>query len=103
MPKSETRVAVSKFLRSQKLLDMNMTLNDLAERIGDDIDPLAGYTFAWDKYVYDVNLVGQFRDAELSPSLNSPLKKALLTGFHSTAKHNATKAVSPSSETMRTI
>ena len=33
---------------------------------------------------------------------NSPLKKALLTGFHSTAKHNATKAVS-SSETMRTI
>ena len=37
------------------------------------------------------------------PVLNSPLKKALLTGFHSTAKHNATKAVSPSSETMRTI
>ena len=36
-------------------------------------------------------------------TLNSPLKKALLTGFHSTAKHNATKAVSPSSETMRTI
>ena len=41
---------------------------------------------------------------EMQPSgLNSPLKKALLTGFHSTAKHNATKAVSPSSETMRTI
>ena len=36
-------------------------------------------------------------------TLISPLKKALLTGFHSTAKHNATKAVSPSSETMRTI
>ena len=36
-------------------------------------------------------------------SVSSPLKKALLTGFHSTAKHNATKAVSPSSETMRTI
>ena len=36
-------------------------------------------------------------------ALISPLKKALLTGFHSTAKHNATKAVSPSSETMRTI
>ena len=36
-------------------------------------------------------------------TLSSPLKKALLTGFHSTAKHNATKAVSPSSETMRTI
>ena len=39
----------------------------------------------------------------LAESLSSPLKKALLTGFHSTAKHNATKAVSPSSETMRTI
>ena len=34
---------------------------------------------------------------------SSPLKKALLTGFHSTAKHIAAKAVSPSSETMRTI
>ena len=39
----------------------------------------------------------------LRAALSSPLKKALLTGFHSTAKHNATKAVSPSSETMRTI
>ena len=40
----------------------------------------------------------------MNPSmLSSPLKKALLTGFHSTAKHNATKVVSPSSETMRTI
>ncbi len=42
-------------------------------------------------------------DAETLAELNSPLKKALLTGFHSTAKYNATKAVSPSSETMRTI
>ena len=36
-------------------------------------------------------------------SLNSPLKKASLTGFHATAKHIAAKAVSPSSETIRTI
>ena len=43
------------------------------------------------------------RTIKLYPTFNSPLKKALLTGFHSTAKHNATKAVSPSSETMRTI
>ena len=34
---------------------------------------------------------------------SSPLKKASLTGFHATAKHIAAKAVSPSSETMRTI
>ena len=36
-------------------------------------------------------------------SHTSPLKKASLTGFHATAKHIAAKAVSPSSETMRTI
>ena len=34
--------------------------------------------------------------------LNSPLKKASLTGFHPTMKHNAAKAVSPSCETMTT-
>jgi len=34
---------------------------------------------------------------------NSPLKKAPLTGFHAMAKHTAAKAVSPFSETMRTI
>ena len=39
----------------------------------------------------------------LGTHLNSPLKKASLTGFHATAKHIAAKAVSPSSETMRTI
>ncbi len=33
----------------------------------------------------------------------SPLKKAPLAGFHSTAKHIAAKAVLPSFETMRTI
>ena len=37
------------------------------------------------------------------PYVNSPLKKAPLTGFHPTAKHTAAKAISPSSETMRTI
>ena len=41
--------------------------------------------------------------ADLGHSLNSPLKKASLTGFHATAKHIVAKAVSPSSETMRTI
>ena len=48
-------------------------------------------------------LVAKKRDWQGVYRLTSPLKKALLTGFHSTAKHNATKAVSPSSETMRTI
>ena len=50
------------------------------------------------------SLTAPFRRSSILPiRLSSPLKKALLTGFHSTAKHNATKAVSPSSETMRTI
>ncbi len=35
-------------------------------------------------------------------AFNSPLKKASLTGFHPTAKHNAAKAVSPSCGTMGT-
>ena len=39
----------------------------------------------------------------LIAALTSPLKKASLTGFHATAKHIVAKAVSPSSETMRTI
>ena len=43
------------------------------------------------------------RSTEPKVPLNSPLKKASLTGFHATAKHIAAKAVSPSSETMRTI
>ena len=44
------------------------------------------------------SIFGQYGD-----DVNSPLKKASLTGFHATAKHIAAKAVSPSSETMRTI
>ena len=39
----------------------------------------------------------------VAKTLNSPLKKASLTGFHRTAKHKAAKVVSRSSETMRTI
>jgi len=57
MPKTNrdaARMAVEKFIKSQKLLDMDMTLNDLSRKIGNDVDPLAGYTFAWDKYVYDI-------------------------------------------------
>ena len=53
--------------------------------------------------VQETRKIAERNDHLLDIGLNSPLKKALLTGFHSTAKHNATKAVSPSSETMRTI
>ena len=54
------------------------------------------------QFLYET-AVGEVKFLRLLRCANSPLKKALLTGFHSTAKHNATKAVSPSSETMRTI
>lgn len=64
--KDTARTAVEKFINAQKLLDMNLTLNDLARKIGNDIDPLAGYTFAWDKYVYDVALVDPDRVADMS-------------------------------------
>ena len=50
-------------------------------------------------------LTNTYTDRAISGAspLSSPLKKASLTGFHTTAKHIAAKAVSPSSETMRTI
>ena len=46
-----------KLMEHQTILDMNMTLADLADRIGREVDAVAGYVFAWDKYVYDVGLV----------------------------------------------
>jgi spermidine/putrescine transport system substrate-binding protein len=54
------------------------------------------------KYSGKVALLGDGQTV-LGHALNSPLKKSSLTGFHATAKHIATKAVTPSSETMRTI
>ena len=47
--------------------------------------------------------VARLKGLKGRPKLSSPLKKAPLTGFHPTAKHTAAKAISPSSETMRTI
>ncbi len=47
---------VRKFVEQQKVLDMNMTLADLADRVGREVDAVAGYTFVWDKYIYDVGL-----------------------------------------------
>ena len=80
---------------------------DIARRvtIGDIWDSLDGFERKFNRIVlFDVlEHFSYFEGRRLLARLSSPLKKALLTGFHSTAKHNATKAVSPSSETMRTI
>lgn len=73
-PKDTARTAVESFVKSQKLLDMNLTLNDLSRKIGNDIDPLAGYTFAWDKYVYDIALV----DAEQVVDMSSATRSLVL-------------------------
>ena len=64
------RIAVEKFIKSQKLLDMDITLNDLSRKLGNDVDPLAGYTFAWDKYVYDIAELAS-EGAELPASLRA--------------------------------
>jgi len=85
MPKANrdaARVAVEKFIKKQKLLDMDMTLNDLSRKIGNDVDPLAGYTFAWDKYVYDIADVA-IEAAELPASLRGSVleRRAKVTGL----------------------
>lgn len=48
--------SVQRFVSEQKVLDMNLTLGDLADRIGSEMDAVAGYVFVWDKYIYDVGL-----------------------------------------------
>ncbi len=45
---------VAGFVSKQQMLDVNQTLAQLSERIGDRGGDVAGYVFAWDKYVYDV-------------------------------------------------
>ena len=70
------------------------TMNDMADLVGE----ARGKVF-FDKFREQIATFA----ARETTLLNSPLKKASLTGFHATAKHIAAKAVSPSSETMRTI
>ena len=59
-------------------------------------DPLSHATRKW-------RICASYPHLKDSYWRSSPLKKASLTGFHAMAKHIAAKAVSPSSETMRTI
>ena len=54
MTDKKTRSSIDRFVKAQTLLDTNMTLGELSKRLGSDIGELAGYTFAWDKYVYDI-------------------------------------------------
>src|SRR5262245_19330269 len=42
---------IQSFLAKQNVLDMRLTLGQLRDQLG-GAEELAGYTFAWDKYVY---------------------------------------------------
>ena len=74
-----------------------------ADEVVAEIEAAGGKAEANYESVADYAAAGRMVQKVVDDHGNSPLKKALLTGFLSTAKHNATKAVSPSSETMRTI
>lgn len=58
-----TRDALGKFMKQQKLIDMNTKLGDLMEMtISTGIDEVAGYVAAWDKYVLVVASELQIRE-----------------------------------------
>lgn len=65
MPESEqhklSKSAIRELLGNQRLLDTSLTLGELMERSQglSGRDELAGYTFAWDKYVFDVAVTGE--------------------------------------------
>lgn len=65
MPDAEqyklSKSAIRELLGEQRLLDTEMTLGELMERSQrlSGADEVAGYTFIWDKYVYDVALAGE--------------------------------------------
>ena len=81
-------------------VDQVYPATSLTDKIG---NPPIGYGICFNKQYSADELIRECAGLLPENALNSPLKKASLTGFHATAKHIAAKAVSPSSETMRTI
>jgi hypothetical protein len=89
-----------KGVRVERLQQVQFLIANTGERaIKEPIKPLSLHIDG-EIEVMDANLLYAHPDGR---KVNSPLKKAPLTGFQPTAKHNVAKAVSPSSETMRTI
>jgi len=85
------RIALKSLAR--RFLDLNDEIADLDIMIQAIVDELAPELVAR-------NSIGYASAAQL---LNSPLKKALMAGFHPLANHNVLKTASPSFETMTTI
>ena len=71
MQKEKEFAVVKSFVEEQKILDTSMTLAELSRKLGDRGGEVAGYTFAWEKYVYDVASVGEDKINELNPSVRS--------------------------------
>ena len=58
MQKNKELSVVKSFVDEQSILDTTMTLAELSRKLGDRGSEVAGYTFAWEKYVYDVASFG---------------------------------------------
>ena len=100
---------ISSFLGNMFLLPLDLRFREFTShheaRYFRYMDDVKVFTRSWSEARLAImELDKTLRSHHLNiQSANSPLKKASLTGFHATAKHIAAKAVSPSSETMRTI
>ena len=68
--------AIDAFLKKQSVLDLNLTLAELSERLKDGGE-IAGYTFAWDKYVYKTADVAQLEQGA-KPSSRNVLGQSML-------------------------
>jgi hypothetical protein len=58
MQKDKALLIVKSFVDEQAILDTSMTLAELSRKLGDRWGEVAGYTFAWEKYVYDIASIG---------------------------------------------
>lgn len=79
MDKREEFAIVMAFTNQQKVLDMGMTLADLASRIGGDA--LADNVVVWDRYVYRTSMVAKLSDqsvTETSKRLMSQIDQRVL-------------------------
>lgn len=62
-----TKVEVSKVVKaamSSGVVDPKMTIGEITERLGRDIDEVAGYVLAWEKYVLVVS-----KEIEMTPTI----------------------------------
>ena len=71
MQKDKELAIVKSFVDEQSILDTSMTLAELSRRLGDRSGEVASYTFAWEKYVYDIALVDDDAIKQLGSSVHT--------------------------------